>query len=248
MSTKPKLNPKIQVLSVNDKGARIRLQNVRLAFVRLSSPAVFEGKDGNATYQVTALIPEGKFAPIEKAVFQAVDQATKLNKKLKEKEKAQALKTAKSTGEAGAIFKVGDNATDSNDEPYEGMAGMMTLRAKTGAEETATGYKPKVPIQIVDHRNRPIPREELDELIYSGVWADLSITLSPYPTTGVVPAGVTCYLNGVMRLIDDERLGGGGNQFEARDDLEEFGEGNEEEEVPVEEEEAPLKPKGRKKF
>ena len=56
---------------------------------------------------------------------------------------------------------------------------------------------------VVDENREPIMDEEM---IYSGVWAWVSVTFYAYDVNG--NRGVACGLNNIMRAKDGERLGG----------------------------------------
>lgn len=68
---------------------------------------------------------------------------------------------------------------------------------------------------IVDRQRNPITDEEE---IYSGVWAIVSVTFYGYDVSG--NKGIACGLNNIMKVKDDEHLGGrtsANNDFEGVD-------------------------------
>jgi hypothetical protein len=236
------MKPEFKPGKITPKGGQAIFKNVRIAFVSVSRPSVIED---SATYQVTGLIPEGpESKKIEAQVYKFIEQVLKANQKVADvKSRDKAFNTAKDVGEAGAIFKPGDNFINKNtEEPYDGFPGHLCFRAKSNAKQDDDGnYSPVFSFRVVDTRNKDIPRHEWDTEVYSGVWADVAVNFSPYGKTGATPPGVSTYLIGIMKLKDDSRLGAS-SPFESRDDVGAF-DSDEVEEEEVEEAPAPPKKK-----
>ena len=119
-------------------------------------------------------------------------------------------------GGDGALVKDGDEP-NAEGTVYDGLENHFTFRAKTKAEETPTGYKPVVRMILQRRDKSEIPAHTQADELYSGIWADLAVVLKPYKSP--LMTGVSAYLQGVMKLRDDTRLGGI-DPFDVRDDIE----------------------------
>lgn len=218
---------------INDKGASIVLQNVRLAFAKIDKPAPSQDKDDNGkpkkhTYEVTLLIPKkGKtLEQLQKAGSEAVklfkdfsDAPRKKGTKVLPSERQEAMNKLMVVGEEKHTFKDGDEElSKSTEKPYDGCADHYTLKVKMDAVENEDGtFRPKWDLKVLYADKNPIRKHDIASEIYSGVWADVSLSLSPYnfPKGNV---GVTGKLWGILKLKDDVKLGGV-DPFEDRSDI-----------------------------
>lgn len=220
------LGPRLVIGKLNDKSLTAKIQNVRLAFVRLDSPNTgLSNKDSNGepidgSYEATVLIPAGKFKPIFDILKVELEKLLKINKNLTAPaDRLKALKNALTIGGDGALFKKGDDQTNKEGKVYDGLEGHYTFKVKSKAVRDANGnFKPKIEFKVVDKNNQNIPVHAIRDEVYSGVWADVVFTLSPYSYMG--KTGITAYLGGVMKLIDDGKLGGSDPFSGGRDDIE----------------------------
>lgn len=197
-------------LKINDKGADVRVENVRLAFVWIAKPQLKKDGKTNANgdliegnYSVTMLFP--KKQNVLKSIEKTVKQVVKLcsNPKV---DKVKAEKIALQYSKDFSLVKDGEKSVNSAGEVYDGMAGHDIIAAKARAEKTEKGFQPKIAFRVVDFQKSAIAREELESRVYSGVWANVSIRLSAYNHMG--KSAVTCYLTGIQVIADDTRLGG----------------------------------------
>ncbi len=194
--------------SVSPSGAQGRLQNVRLAFVNIKEPRVDKANPLKASYSVTALIPKADFQSVFGQVMDAVKQHMPLSKKIVERdERITAYNEAKATGEKRALFKLGDNITDKGKKPYDGFAGHYAIQIKTTLyrKDVNEEFAMRVPLTLMDKRGLTIPQVLADRDLYSGCFAHVALTVATYDFQG--SKGVTCYLNGLMKVADAERLG-----------------------------------------
>lgn len=220
-----KLGPRFVAGKTNDKSLSGKIQNVRLCFVKLDQPntglsnkdASGEPIDGN--YEATILIPERKFQILFNAIKSELEKMLKINKTLASPEqKLKALKAALTIGGEGALFKKGSEQTNKEGKIYDGLDGHYTFKVKSKAVKGPDGnFKPKIDFKLVDKHNQNIPAHAVRDELYSGCWADVAFSLSPYEYMKKV--GVTSYLNGVMKLADDSKLGGSDPFGEARSDI-----------------------------
>jgi hypothetical protein len=241
MTPKAELN----VAKINDKGASLIFMNVRLAFVWLSKPQE-DLTPGKYSYKVTGLIPKGDFKrmrpELEKVVQKILSQSSVVTGA---QDRKDAYVQAMADGKKKSLFKFGDGQKDKSGVVYPGLKDMVTLSAHTIAESIGKDlFRPKVPITMLDMRKQSIPEHEILNELYAGCYANLAVTLGAYTFGG---AGLTFYLNGVMKTADGEKLGG----FDPFANIEAAEEGEESASaVPdfSEEAEAPkAKAKGKKK-
>lgn len=208
--------PRVKVLKINDKGAGVLLQNVRLTFVSLDKPSQPPGSD-KANYSVTAIIPARDFPGVKKEFTKIFEQILKISKTLgTEQQRLGAIKAALNDGQDYSFFKIGNNQKDKTGKVYPGLANAYTLAAKQLAKPTESGFRPSFDLVFVDRDNQPIPAHSIRSEFYNGCWADLHLTLSPYEF--MKKCSIKAYLNGVQKIADDERLGAS-NPFAVRDDL-----------------------------
>lgn len=208
---------KTKVLKISEKGANIILQNCRVAFVHLAEPAVSKLAGFDPKYEVTCLIPKSATAEIEK-IKQAIKDTVRLSEKLKTaSDKKKAESKALKIHQEYCIIRDGDKTKNADGIIYDGLEDHFLIKAKTGVTEMSDGsYKLKVPLALKYRSNVDIETENLADELYSGMWADVAVTFQGY--IFMKKPGVTVYLNGVMKLKNDERLGKA-NPFEARDDI-----------------------------
>lgn len=226
MSKVQDLGPRLVTLKTNDKGVTMKLQNVRLVFVKLDQPNTgFVAKDSkgepiDGTYEATALIPAKNFQPIFNQFKTEIEKALKINSRLKDgPSRLNALKTALAIGKEFGLFKKGDEQKNKEGKVYDGLQGHYTFKVKSKAVKGADGsFKPRVEFKVVDKNNNPIPAHSIRDEVYSGIWADVVFTLSPYEY--MKKQSVTVYLGGVMKLADDAKLGGSDPFGAARSDIE----------------------------
>lgn len=219
------LGPRYVTGKMNEKSLTSKLQNVRLAFVRLDSPNTGLAKtDSNGepiegNYEATILIPEKKFQTIFNALKSDLEKMLKINKTLATPEqKLKALKNALTIGGEGAVFKNGADQMNKEGKIYDGLEGHYTMKIKSKAVKSPNGdWQPKIAFKIVDKHNQNIPAHSVRDELYSGCWADCVFTLSPYEY--MKKTGITVYISGVMKIYDDTKLGGSDPFGAARDDI-----------------------------
>ena len=154
---------------------------VRLSYVYLNTPRKNDdGSDGK--YGATLLIPKTDKATI-KAINAAVEAA---------KTEGVSKKGIKGAENFQSPLRDGDGERPRGGEYGPECKGMMVLN-------TTSNRQPKV----CDRRVRPII--DPDE-IYSGMWANVSINFSCFSVPG--NKGISCYLNLVQKVRDDQPLGG----------------------------------------
>lgn len=214
---------KIKETRINDKGAEALIQNARIAFVNIAQPnTTFSNKNDagepiDGKYSVTVLIPKKESEKFQAGLTKIVKQVIQLSSRLKSKsDKQKADRTALKYNQDGSLIKDGDKSKDKDGKIYDGLAGHDTLRASTKAIRKDGGFVPIVTLKTMYINKEAIPKDKLSDQLYSGVWADVGVRFVPYSTGKNI--GVTCYLVGVMKLQDDERLGSS-DPFEVRDDI-----------------------------
>lgn len=204
--------------SLNDKGAIVLVQNARLAACYLAKPQIWQNPP-SADYNVQILIPKGGkeekafLAGVEKSLKAIAEKSKVLTSK---KDKDSVLKAALKFGTTGSIIRDGDEITDGEGNPLEKFANAWVLKAKTKAQNE-DGGPPMAQLKLVDRRGVAIEKHLLEDMFYPGVIADVQMQVKAYNSAG--NKGITCYLSGVMKVKDGERLGGI-NVFETRDDIE----------------------------
>lgn len=218
--------PSLKLLRINDKGASALIKNVRLNFVSIAEPRPSlelddAGNPKKYDYEITLMIPKG--AKVLQEIHNLVDQVIEQSSKIPAALKKQASATAKATGKERALFKDGDKAVSgSTGKPYDGLPGHLYFKAHTAAEKVGEGFRAKQDLKLVLWDSRTQTKQSVDrgfiaDHFYSGIWADVSLNFAGY--LYMKKPGVTVYLGGIMKLLDDRRLGGF-DPFEARDDIE----------------------------
>lgn len=159
----------------------LMLGPVRLVYAHILEPWVREGEDpAKAKYQTGILIPDSNTEAIE-AINAAIDAAI-------------AHGTLKTWG--GSTPKKLDRPLRSEEDkenPGPEYKGMLWMNAKSRRKPSVVNRK-------------LVPITDPDE-VYSGCWAMVNIEMFPYDQSG--KKGISCSLNSVMKVRDDERLGGG---------------------------------------
>ena len=153
---------------------------VRLSYVYLNSPRKSDdGSDGK--YGATLLIPKTDKTTI-KAINAAVEAA-----------KAEGLTNGiKGADNFQSPLRDGDGERPRGGEYGPECAGMMVLN-------TTSNRRPAV----CDRRRLPVT--DPDE-VYSGMWANVLIKFRCFSVPG--NKGISCYLNLVQKVRDDQPLGG----------------------------------------
>ena len=208
--------PKIFDNGFNKGYQNLKFENVRLTFVRLSK---FDEDDSNAdkgTKSVNVLIKKSAAAYDQMLkYFQIVIAHSDKIPELKKEEVF--TKIAKfQTG----LFKDGDTYVSSTTgEAYPGTKGHLMLTLKHVAFRNEMGvFQPRKELTLL-HRNGSIMRpQEIANEFYSGVWADVEGAITSYRNEkgGV---GLTGYLQGALKTLDDESLSMMSTSLTARDDL-----------------------------
>ena len=218
-----KLEFKLKELKTDDKGVRLQFMNVRCAFVYIATPDTryaTEDKGGNvdkASYQLTMLIP--KSPEFQKKFGSLMQQAAQLTnvKELSDQDRQKCLEIALSLDE-GSVLKDGNNSlSKDNGQIYDGFAEHYSIRAHTQAIKTARGFEPRMPLELVNLKNQPIPRDQHATEFYSGMWADVIVTFKPFKNG--TNKGITGYLGAVRKVADDAPFGGSVTFEDTRDDI-----------------------------
>lgn len=172
---------------------------VRMSYVFLNSPRKKDdGTDGK--YGATLLIPKSDKETIA-AINAAIEEA-------RVEGAANGIKGAKTFP---SPLRDGDGQRPRGGDYGPECAGMMVLN-------TTSERQPKV----CDRQRNPII--DPDE-IYSGMWANVLIRFRCFNVPG--NSGISCYLNNVQKVRDDQPLGGSAPKaedvFEAIDDDDDLG-------------------------
>lgn len=160
---------------------------VRLSYTYLNDPRKNDdGTDGK--YGATLLIPKTDTATVKQ-----------LNDAIEAARVAGVAKGIRNAKTAPSPLHDGDGQKPRGGEYGPECKGMWVLSANSKR-------KP----MVVDRRVQPIldPRE-----IYSGMWAIVDINFAAFATQG--NSGITCYLNNIQKIKDDEPLGGSAAKPEA---------------------------------
>lgn len=161
----------------------ITISNVRLSYCNLFQPKPpMNNPTGEPKYSTTILIPKTNTEAIN-AISAAINEAVEAGVSSK-------WNGVKPPQPAVPIHD-GDGVRPSDGMPYgEECKGMFVM--------TASSTQPPF---VVDRQVQPI----IDPTkVYSGMWANVSITLFPYFNAG--KRGVGCGLNGVQKVKDDNPL------------------------------------------
>lgn len=202
--------PSFRIEKVSDKGVSGILQNVRISWVHLQEPQADRTNPSKGSYSVTAILPKSDAKPVMEAIFDAVKQHIAVNKRFPDKkDRVDIFEQAKATGKDKSLLKFGDDQKDKTGKIYDGLANSITLVAKqsvikdsNGEWVTRSGKPPFLTFQ--DKRGQTIEKAFIDREFYSGVVVHLAITFAVYDFMG---KGVSCYLNGVRKVVDAPRLG-----------------------------------------
>lgn len=165
----------------NATDTRVTTGRVRFSYANLFHPRSING--GPEKYSVTLLIPKGDkktLGKIQRAIEAATEQAKEKIKKFPAK--------------PNTTIHDGDGTTP-NGEPYgEECKNHYVIAVSSTRKPT-----------VIDRDRMPITEE--DEL-YSGCYGRAVINFYGYDAGG--KKGISAGLNGIMKLADGERLGGGG--------------------------------------
>ena len=194
----------IKLKSVSEYGGEVLITDARLCWVRMT-PQKNLNDDTKATRSVTIMLPKKGFD--KKAFEDIVKQVVKASSKAgNEKAKATIFQKAVKIHADGSLLKDGDRLNEEGEKTYDYIAGHYLLRAKQNLSLDKNGDF--VAARELDVRNpdkSPMPESFWAKEIYSGVVCHVAVALSVYNVPG--NAGVTCYLNGIMKVSDAERFG-----------------------------------------
>jgi hypothetical protein len=164
-------------------GRRVVTLPVRLTFVSIREPMAFDD-GGDPKYRITILAKKDSEAA-----------------KQLQKEMDELLKTAtadvwnnKLPAKLWNPLRDGDEKSDE----YEEFEDCIFMNAKSD-------YRPGCVLKDLS----PIPIDQLDDEIYSGVYARACINLYPY-VNAKGGCGVTVYLNSVQKIKDGDKIDRGG--------------------------------------
>lgn len=200
--------PELVVQRASDRGVSCVLRNVRLTWVHVKNYREDRSDWRKGTKSVTALIPKKTANSLIKQLTDAVKQCLALSRQIVDHNKRMdVLKTACAVDVPGSLLKDGDKSVDASGAPRPELAGHLTWQIKTTSlrDSRDAEFPERVPLRIVDSLDRPVEPALMDAIIYSGIYADVALTLATYEINGNV--GVTSYLNGIRKLRDGERLG-----------------------------------------
>jgi len=133
---------------------------------------------------------------------------------------SEALKQLKAAISAAATAQWGEKAAEKI-KSFQGSRQQWCLR------ETDDGYQINAkrsvergaPVVVDQHRN---DLTEESGLPYAGCWVNASIVVCAYNRNGA--QGVTCFLNGVQLVKEDEPLAGAGSAASVKKDFDDLGE------------------------
>ena len=180
--------------------SRIVIKNVRLSYANIWEPKLVQGDtDGKMRYSASLIISKDDTKTI-KAINKAIEEAI---------EEAKVEGKAKLANKNGAIPKniklpLRDGDEDRPDD--DAYAGCYFLNANASADH---------PPKIVDRRVEPVmDRAE----VYSGCYANVSVTFFAFNTKGNV--GIGCGLGNIQKVRDGVHLTG---ERSSTEDLEHLG-------------------------
>ena len=174
------------MVTTNANPRKVVTGKVRLSYVHLDTPQVFE--DGSTKFTVKVLVPK-----TDKVTIKKIRSAQKAAIELGEsagKFKGKKVKRNSKTGEpdwGGAWDTVHDGDDTDKDEDAGNIVFTVTNRNRPG---------------IVDRQLNNLEPGE----VYSGCYARVSLTAGPYNYQGKI--GVTFYLDNVQFLSDGPPLDG----------------------------------------
>lgn len=165
---------------------KLILKNVRFSYVRVFEPEQYQGV-GEFHYSVVLLIPKTDTALV-KQITEAVKAEAQAYFSADPKFKGRVPENCKSP------LKDGDNPELQGKSGYEGMY-FMTAKRKEALGK---------PIVIDKSKKLITTKEDM----YSGSWGVASISLYGFNMSSD-NRGITCGLNGIQKVTDDDRLDGG---------------------------------------
>lgn len=166
---------------------QIRLNNVRLSYCFLVNGRT-EEKDGKTTtkFSTQCLIPYTNTSAVTR-LTEAIEKVKRENRdffKNKAGNIPHALKVPKRDG--------------NEDDAYAGIETYKDMWVCNTTSNRRPG--------IVDRDRQLIDIERLDSEIYSGMWADVLVTISPFEAEG--NKGIAAFINAVRKKRDDDRIDG----------------------------------------
>lgn len=176
--------------------SRLVIKNVRLSYANIWEPKSMQGDpDGKKRYSASLIISKDDTKTI-KAIQKAIEEAKTEGKS----------KLANKNGAIPKNIKLPLRDGDEDRPEDEAYAGCMFLNANASAD-----HAPK----IVDRSVEPI----LDRVeVYSGCYANVSVTFFAFNTQGNV--GIGCGLGNIQKVRDGEHLTG---ERSAEEDFEDLG-------------------------
>jgi hypothetical protein len=200
--------PQLVLQRATDKGVSCVVRNARLTWVFVKEFREDKTDWRKGTKSVTILVPKKGAQGFQRQLADAIKQAIALNKKVVDSaEKMQIFKTATAIDVEGSLLKDGGRP-NSRGEVRAELADCLTWQVKKSAmrENKNDAFTEKYPIALQDATGRAVEPHFIEREFYSGVYADVALTLSVYEVNG--NAGVTAYLNGLRKVRDGERIGG----------------------------------------
>lgn len=201
--------PELIVQTASDKGVKCVLRNVRLTWVFVTKYRPDKDDWTKGVKSVTALIPKKSAQAFQRTLAEAVKQTIALNKKVVDMtERREIFATALAVDVERSLLKDGDNSVDQNNNPREELAGSFTWQIKkNGYRESKTeDFAEPFPLTFHNSLGKPVEAAFVDKEFYSGVYADVALTLATFDTKG--NKGVTAFLNGLRKVRDGARIGG----------------------------------------
>lgn len=175
---------------------------VRLSWPSLTKPTVMKGMEGKATpkYQASGLFTHRNLQVLTEAVRAAIrlhyPNVTDPSALMNPRDKNAPLKDQ---GQKVSVNEGGFEAIKGTTAGY--VPGFLFLTAKS--TQRVHYY------HIVQARRVAVLPEEVEAVLYAGCWVDLELTLIKSTSTG--NPGVFFGLQGVSKIVDDRKFGGGGN-------------------------------------
>ena len=200
--------PELIVTKASDKGVACVVRNVRLTWVFVKNYREDSDNPLKGIKSVTLLIPKKGSAAFLNQLGPAVRQTLQLNKKIVDmEEKKAALAIALAIGVKVSLLKDGDEPNDKGVTRPE-LAGYYTWQVKKNAyrDSKNDAFVEEYPLTFRDALGNPVAEPFRDREFYSGVYADVALTLATFDNKG--SKGVTAYLNGLRKNRDGERIGG----------------------------------------
>lgn len=172
-------------------GGKVVFGPVRLSYVHLFEKYAFEGEsEESAKYMCSVLIPKG-----EKKVLSAIADAIEAVTAEAVQNKWRGVRPKR----LALPLRDGNEKENAGDEYRD----VMYFNAKSGRR-----------VPVVDAGCEPLTDAEA---MYSGVWANVSVTFFAYDVSGNKGIGVA--LNSVQKVRDDEPFGGTGDSSRDFDDF-----------------------------